>query len=93
MTQEDLGKTADAYIISLQPEDKKEKLEALVSRVEELQMQYGAEKFSVYRKFEYIPAVAVIIKEEGILEMLVKDGYLVERQAEMKTQSLNMEDA
>ena len=53
---------------------------------EELQQQYGSEKFG-YRKFEYVKAIAATIKEKEIVDLLVKDGYVVREQGRMRTQA------
>ncbi len=77
----------DAYIVyaenkGLNADERQQKYAALVQRVEELQQQYGPEKFG-YRKFEYVKAIAATIKEKEIVDLLVKDGYVVKKQGRM----------
>jgi len=76
----------DSYTIYFEAaaEEKQQKQDALVQRIEQLQQQYGTEKILVYRRFEFIPAVAAVIKEKNLVELLQKEGYIVERQGEMK---------
>lgn len=81
----------DAYIIyaeskGLNASEKQQRYAALVRRAEELQQQHGSERFSVTRTFEYVPAVAALIKDEGLVELLKKEGYAVERQGRMHGQ-------
>lgn len=78
----------DAYIIragskELTAAERQQCYTALLQRAEELQQQYGAEKFTVTRKFELVPAVAAVIKDEGLVELLKNEGYAVERQGRM----------
>ncbi len=57
---------------------------ALLQRTDELQRQHGAEKFLCYRKFEIIRGIAAVITDKGLVELLQKEGYKVERQPEIK---------
>ncbi|MBI2580498.1 hypothetical protein HYV85_01685 [Candidatus Woesearchaeota archaeon] len=89
----------DAYIVSLKRKEegsdvpplsvkeKQQQFETLVQMVEQLQQQYGVEKLTLTRKFEYVPtpAIAAIIKDNEILEILLKEGYSVEQQGRMRT--------
>lgn len=77
----------DAYIvyaeaIGLNADERQQKYTALLQRADELQQQYGLEKFG-YRKFEYTKAIAAVIKEKEIIEALVKEGYVVKEQGKM----------
>ncbi len=85
----------DAYIVSLKrkeegsdapvsAEEKQKAFETLVQIVEQLQQRYGTEKLSITRKFEYVPSVAVLIKDKGLVELLQKEGYFVEQQGRMR---------
>lgn len=81
----------DAYIVyaeskGLNADERQQKYAALLQRAEELQRQYGLEKFG-YRKFEYVKAIAATIKEKEIVDLLVKDGYVVKEQGRMSIQS------
>jgi hypothetical protein len=80
----------DSYIISVKPNDgnattesagqQQQRYGLLQKLTEQLQQQYGSEKFGITRKFEVVPAMAAIIRDETILEALVKEGYVVEKQ-------------
>lgn len=77
----------DAYIIyaeakGLNADERQQKYAALLQKADELQQQYGKEMFG-YRKFEYVKAIAAVIKEKEIIEVLVKDGYVVKEQGKM----------
>lgn len=77
----------DAYIVyaeakGLNADERQQKYAALLQRADELQQQYGLEKFG-YRKFEYVRAIAAVIKEKEIIDLLVKDGYVVKEQGKM----------
>ncbi len=61
-----------------------QRFEQLVQRAEQLLQQYGTEKFA-YRKFEYVKAIAAVIKEKEIIEALVKEGYSVKEQGRFTT--------
>ncbi|MBI2143275.1 hypothetical protein HYU20_02955 [Candidatus Woesearchaeota archaeon] len=79
----------DAYIIyaetkGLDADERQQKYAALLQRAEELQQQYGSEKFG-YMKFEYVKdAIAATIKEKEIVDLLVRDGYVVKEQGRMR---------
>ncbi len=86
----------DAYIVSLKrkeeclyayvsAEEKQKAFETLVQIVEQMQQIYGTGKLCVTRKFEYVPSVAVLIKDKGLVELLQKEGYSVEQQGRMQT--------
>ena len=86
----------DAYIVYFEEKDtspvaaeeKHQRFEALVQRIEQLQQQYGIADFS-YRKFEFTPAVAAVIKGEKkqeIIGILQQEGYVVKEQGRMSTQ-------
>lgn len=77
----------DAYLIyaeakGLNADERQQKYAALLQKADELQQQYGPEKFG-YRTFEYVKAIAAVIKEKEIIEVLVKDGYVVKEQGKM----------
>lgn len=94
MTNEQGGKAEglertvkDAYIIyaenkGLDADERQQRYTALLQKAEQLQLQYGKERFG-YRKFEYVKAIAAVIKEKEIIELLVKDGYVVKEQGRM----------
>lgn len=88
----------DAYIVYIEREsvaaeaEKAEaelqlhqRFEALLARAEQLLQQYGAEKFS-YRRFEFVPEIAAVIREQEIIELLQKEGYAVKEQGRMYAQ-------
>ncbi len=91
MTDEQSGKAEglertvkDAYIIyveskGLNADELQQRHTVLLQKAEELQQQYGKERFS-YRKFEYVKAIAAAIKEKEIVDLLVKEGYVVKEQ-------------
>ena len=77
----------DAYIVysenkGLSADEQQQRYSALLQKADELQQQYGSEKFG-YRKFEYVKAIAAVIKEREIIDALVKDGYVVKVQGRM----------
>lgn len=91
-------KVADSYIISVRRKEEtavaavasaeeRQLYETLQQRILQLQQEYGAEKLSVVRAFELIPAVAAVIKENAVIEALRQEGYLVEQQGVMRTQN------
>ncbi|MEK6854294.1 MAG: hypothetical protein AABX60_03085 [Nanoarchaeota archaeon] len=59
-----------------------QRFEALLVMAEQFRQQYGAEKFS-YQKFEFVPAIAAVIKEQGIIGLLQSEGYAVKEQGRM----------
>jgi hypothetical protein len=69
---------------SLTAEERRKKIEALTP--ENLKQQYGDGRISVYRKFEFVPAVAARITDSYTVEQLQKSGYLVEKQAIYKSE-------
>ena len=76
-----------AYIVypenkGLSADEQQQRYSALLQKADELQQQYGSEKFG-YRKFEYVKAIAAVIKEREIIDALVKDGYVVKAQGRM----------
>ena len=84
----------DNYLIYLEmkehpaaaEEEMRQLFEALVQRVEQLQQHYGIANFS-YRRFEFTPAIATVIKGERkqeIIETLQKEGYAVKEQGIMR---------
>ena len=80
----------DAYIVypenkGLSADEQQQRYSALLQKADELQQQYGSEKFG-YRKFEYVKAIAAVIKEREIIDALVKDGYVVKAQGKMRAQ-------
>ena len=80
----------DAYIVysenkGLSADEQQQRYSALLQKADELQQQYGSEKFG-YRKFEYGKAIAAVIKEREIIDALVKDGYVVKAQGKMRAQ-------
>ena len=87
----------DAYIVYFEQKgsggggavsaaEAQQRFETLVQKAEQLQQQYGSEKFT-YRLFEYTKAIAAVIKQPEIIEALVKDGYVVKEQGRMRTQT------
>ena len=77
----------DAYIVyaenkGINADERQQRYTALLQRAGELQLQYGKERFG-YRKFEYVKAIAATIKEKEIIDLLVKDGYVVREQGRM----------
>ncbi len=85
----------DAYIIyaenkGLDADERQQRYTALIQKAEELQQQYGGEKFA-YRTFEYAKAIAAVIKEKEIIEALVKEGYVVENQGRMRAQGVEQQ--
>ena len=69
-------KSTDAGISAA---EEQQRFETLVQIAEKLQQQYGIEKFG-YRKFEYVKAIAAVIKEKEIIDLLMKEGYVVKEQ-------------
>ncbi len=100
-----VAEVADSYIISVRrkeesagvavsAEESQQKLyETLQQRIQQLQQEYGAEKLSVVRAFELIPAIAAVIKENAVIEALRQEGYLVEQQGIMRTQNFQSYEA
>ncbi len=92
----DLEKTVnDAYIVYaenswLNAEEMQQRYTALIQKADELQQQYGSEKFA-YRKFEYVKAIAAVIKEGSIVEALKGEGYVVEKQGIMRAQGVEQQ--
>lgn len=85
----------DAYIVyaearGLNADERQQRYTSLIQKAEELLQQYGSEKFG-YRKFEYIKAIAAVIKEKEIIEALVKDGYVVREQGIMRAQGIEQQ--
>ncbi|MBI3037170.1 hypothetical protein HYY73_05490 [Candidatus Woesearchaeota archaeon] len=90
------GKIQDNYIIYVQRDATKPKPEAdaerlqrfktLIERTEQLQQQYGEGTFICYRRFEYLKAIAAVIKDNGIVDVLKSEGYAVEKQGIMRAQ-------
>ena len=81
----------DAYIVyaenkGLSADEQQQRYTALLQKADELQQQYGGEKFG-YRKFEYVKAVAAVIKEKEIIDALMKEGYVVKEQGRMRAQN------
>ena len=76
-------KSSDAGISAA---EEQQRFEALMQTAEKLQQQYGTEKFG-YRKFEYVKAIAAVIKEKEIIDLLMKEGYAVKPQGRMSTQA------
>ena len=79
----------DAYIVysennGLSADDQQQRYSALLQKADELRQQYGSEKFG-YRKFEYVKAIAATIKDQEIVDLLVKEGYVVKEQGKMRT--------
>ncbi len=93
---EGLEKTVkDAYIVyaenkGLNADEQQQRYTALLQLAEELQQQYGSEKFG-YRKFEYVKAIAAVIKESSIVEALKGEGYIVEKQGIMRAQGVEQQ--
>ena len=100
-------KVADSYIISVRREEEsasavvsaeeRQLYETLQQRILQLQKEYGAEKLSVVRAFELIPAeliplVAAVIRENAVIEALRQDGYLVEQQGIMRAQNYDVKE-
>ena len=76
----------DAYIVYFETKgtaaseaEAQGRFEQLVQKAEQLQQQYGSEKFT-YRRFEYVKSIAAVIKDSEIIETLVKEGYSVKAQ-------------
>ena len=102
MTNEQGGKAEglertvkDAYIIyaenkGLDADEQQQRYTALLQRAEELQQQYGKERFG-YRKFEYVKEIAATIKEKEIINLLVKEGYVVKEQGIMRAQGIEQQ--
>lgn len=80
----------DAYIVyvenkGLNVAERQQRYTTLLQRAEELQQQYGKEMFG-YRRFEYVKAIAAVIKEKEIIDALIKEGYVVKEQGIMRAQ-------
>ena len=88
----------DNYIIYVQRDATKPKSEAnverlqrfqtLIERTEQLRQQYGEGTFICYRRFEYLKAIAAVIKDNSIVEVLKSEGYAVEKQGIMRVQGI-----
>ena len=81
----------DAYIVyaeneGLSADEQQQRYTVLIQKADELQQQYGGEKFA-YRKFEYVKAIAAVIKEKEIIDALMKEGYVVKEQGRMRAQN------
>ncbi len=80
----------DSYLVYLpkQPqasaEEASKQYSKLIQKAEGLQEQYGAEKFHCYRKFEFVRGIAAVIKDDSLVELLKKEGYAVEKQAQIR---------
>ena len=95
-------KVADSYIISVRRKEEsattvasaeeRRLYETLQQRILQLQKEYGAEKLSVVRAFELIPAVAAVLKENAVIEALRQEGYLVEQQGIMRAQNYDVKE-
>ncbi|MBI2145560.1 hypothetical protein HYU18_04540 [Candidatus Woesearchaeota archaeon] len=89
MTEDGIENTVkDHYIVHAQKKEEEginasQAYQSLVQRVEQLQQEYGLEKFTVHRRFEYVKAVAVVIRDQSLVELLEKEGYPVEKQKPM----------
>ncbi|MBI2550304.1 hypothetical protein HYV83_03945 [Candidatus Woesearchaeota archaeon] len=91
----------DNYIIYVQRDAAKAKPEAdaerlqmfktLIERTEQLQQQYGEGTFICYRRFEYLKAIAAVIKDNSIVDALKSEGYVVEKQGIMRAQQQELE--
>ncbi|MBI2176610.1 hypothetical protein HYU40_04690 [Candidatus Woesearchaeota archaeon] len=82
----------DAYIVyaetkGLDAAERQQRYDNLLQKADELLQQYGSGKFG-FRKFEYVKAIAAVIKEKEIIDMLVKDGYVVKEQGIMRAQGI-----
>ena len=82
----------DAYIVyagnkGLSADERQQRYTALLQRAEQLQLQYGKERFG-YKRFEYVKAIAAVIKDGSIVEALKGEGYVVEKQGIMRAQGL-----
>lgn len=85
----------DAYIVhaenkGLNADETQQRYTALIQKADELQQQYGTEKFA-YRKFEYVKAIAATIKEKEAIDALLKEGYVVEKQGIMRAQGVEQQ--
>ena len=81
----------DAYIVysenkGLPADEQQQRYAALLQKADELQQQYGSEKCA-YRKFEDVKAIAAVIKENEIIDALMKEGYVVKEQGRMRAQN------
>lgn len=71
--------------------ERQQRFQALVERAEQLQQEYGTEKFFAYRRFEYVKAIAAVIKENSIIETLKGEGYVVEKQGIIRAQGVKQQ--
>ncbi|HIG98410.1 TPA: hypothetical protein HA231_03230 [Candidatus Woesearchaeota archaeon] len=88
---DDLEKSLeDSYIISVPKtavntaQETQHRYVAMLQMTEQLQQQHGRERFSVTWKYQFIAAIAATIKDNGLVEMLKSEGYIVERQARIR---------
>lgn len=68
-----------------------QRFQTLIERTEQLRQQYGEGTFICYRRFEYLKAIAAVIKDNSIIETLKSEGYVVEKQGIMRAQGVEQQ--
>ena len=81
----------DNFVVSVQKKDytsqeMRQRHQALITRAEQLQQEYGPEKFRITRTYQIVDAIAAVIKDKGLVEILANEGYIVEKQARIEKQ-------